>query len=136
MLKQRQELLDFAMQLAEAAADQIIPYYRNCAASTKSDGTGEVPYNLTALIHQAKKFRFCGDCLQHALASSINVTLCSLSLQSIPVYTSIRSSLRYAGRPVGGGRVTMSLLRRSRRDTLWTVPLPGLGDSPRVALAA
>ena len=27
----------------------------------------QVPYNLTRLIHQAKKFRFCGDCLQHAL---------------------------------------------------------------------
>jgi hypothetical protein len=30
----------------------------------------------------------------------------------------------------------MSLLWRSQRDTLWTVPLSGLGDSPRVALAA
>jgi histidinol-phosphatase len=28
---------------------------------------GEVPYNLTGIIHQARKFRFCGDCLQHAL---------------------------------------------------------------------
>jgi len=28
---------------------------------------GEVPYNLTGVIHQARKFRFCGDCLQHAL---------------------------------------------------------------------
>lgn len=26
-----------------------------------------VPYNLTALINQAGRFRFCGDCLQHAL---------------------------------------------------------------------
>ena len=29
----------------------------------------------------------------------------------------------------------MSLLRRSRRNTLWTVPLPGLGDGPHLALA-
>ena len=29
--------------------------------------SGQVPYNLTGLIHQAKKFRFCGDCLHHAL---------------------------------------------------------------------
>ncbi|MFQ5638198.1 MAG: inositol monophosphatase family protein [bacterium] len=28
---------------------------------------GDVPYNLTALIHQVKKFRFLGDCTQHAL---------------------------------------------------------------------
>jgi hypothetical protein len=75
-------------------------------------------------------------CAKIAPASFINAMSCLLSLQSIPVYTSIRSSLRYAGRPVGGGRVTMSLLRRSRRDTLSTVPLPGLGDGPRVTLAA
>jgi len=30
-------------------------------------GDGNTPYNLTALIRQARKFRFCGDCLQHAL---------------------------------------------------------------------
>jgi hypothetical protein len=30
----------------------------------------------------------------------------------------------------------MSLLWRSRRDTLLTVPLPGLGDGPREVLAA
>ena len=30
-------------------------------------GGGEIPYNLTALIRRARKFRFCGDCLQHAL---------------------------------------------------------------------
>lgn len=30
-------------------------------------GDGEIPYHLTALIQQARKFRFCGDCLQHAL---------------------------------------------------------------------
>lgn len=29
--------------------------------------SGEVPYNLKGLIYQARKFRFCGDCLQHAL---------------------------------------------------------------------
>ena len=29
--------------------------------------SGQMPYNLTGLIHQAKKCRFCGDCLQHAL---------------------------------------------------------------------
>ena len=29
--------------------------------------SGQMPYNLTGLIHQTKKFRFCGDCLQHAL---------------------------------------------------------------------
>jgi histidinol-phosphatase len=28
---------------------------------------GQMPYNLTGLIHKAGKFRFCGDCLQHAL---------------------------------------------------------------------
>jgi histidinol-phosphatase len=28
---------------------------------------GEVPYNLTRIIHRARRFRFCGDCLQHAL---------------------------------------------------------------------
>lgn len=30
-------------------------------------GDGTTPYNLTTLIRQARKFRFCGDCLQHAL---------------------------------------------------------------------
>ena len=28
---------------------------------------GEVPYDLISVIREAKKFRFCGDCLQHAL---------------------------------------------------------------------
>jgi histidinol-phosphatase len=27
----------------------------------------QTTYNLTSIIHQAQKFRFCGDCLQHAL---------------------------------------------------------------------
>lgn len=39
MLKQRQEFLDFALQLAEAAAGQIMPYYHNCVVSVKPDGT-------------------------------------------------------------------------------------------------
>ncbi len=30
-------------------------------------GDGRVPYNLIGLIRRARKFRFCGDCLQHAL---------------------------------------------------------------------
>jgi len=30
-------------------------------------GAGEVPYNLTDVIASSGKFRFCGDCLQHAL---------------------------------------------------------------------
>ena len=30
-------------------------------------GDGKIAYNLTALIRRARKFRFCGDCLQHAL---------------------------------------------------------------------
>ena len=29
--------------------------------------SGQVPWNLSGLIHQVKKLRFCGDCLQHAL---------------------------------------------------------------------
>lgn len=29
--------------------------------------SGKVPYNLTGLIQRVKRFRFCGDCLQHAL---------------------------------------------------------------------
>lgn len=28
---------------------------------------GEIPYDLISVIRAAKKFRFCGDCLQHAL---------------------------------------------------------------------
>jgi histidinol-phosphatase len=39
MFKQRQELLDFALQLARAAADQIRPHYHNCVVDTKPDGT-------------------------------------------------------------------------------------------------
>ena len=39
MLKQREELLDFALQLAKAAAEQIMPHYHNCVVSTKPDGT-------------------------------------------------------------------------------------------------
>ncbi len=35
--------------------------------------SGEFPYNLTGLIHQVKKFRFCGDCLQHALVCKGNL---------------------------------------------------------------
>lgn len=30
-------------------------------------GSGQVSHNLTALINQAGKFRFCGDCSQHSL---------------------------------------------------------------------
>lgn len=44
--------------------------------------------------------------------------------------------LAYAGRPAGGGRATTSLSWHLQHDTLWTVALPGLGDGPRVALAA
>ncbi|MGF1513256.1 MAG: inositol monophosphatase family protein [Elainellaceae cyanobacterium] len=29
----------------------------------------EIPYRLTQLIHQVRKFRFCSDCNQHALVS-------------------------------------------------------------------
>jgi histidinol-phosphatase len=39
MLKQREELLGFALQLAKAAADQIMPRYQNCVVNTKPDGT-------------------------------------------------------------------------------------------------
>jgi histidinol-phosphatase len=39
MLKQREELLDFALQLAKAAADQIMLRYQNCVVNTKPDGT-------------------------------------------------------------------------------------------------
>ena len=39
MLRQREELLDFALQLTKAAAEQIMPHYHNCVASTKPDGT-------------------------------------------------------------------------------------------------
>ncbi len=150
--EQHKEFLNFALSLAKAAEEQLMPRYRNCAASQKTDGSdvteadlaaekamrqmiarryphhavlgeelgvmgetvyaarglgcwfkagdstptrvhvsasvplkdatvsaagvhgsdiylgdGETPYNLTALIRQARKFRFCGDCLQHAL---------------------------------------------------------------------
>jgi histidinol-phosphatase len=39
MRKYREELLNFALQLAEAAADQIMPHYQNCVVGTKPDGT-------------------------------------------------------------------------------------------------
>jgi histidinol-phosphatase len=39
MHKQREELLGFALQLAKAAAEQIMPHYHNCVVSTKLDGT-------------------------------------------------------------------------------------------------
>lgn len=39
MLKQRQELLNFALHLATAAAEQIMPYYQNCVVKIKPDGT-------------------------------------------------------------------------------------------------
>ena len=39
MHRQREELLDFALQLAKTAAEQIMPHYHNCVASTKPDGT-------------------------------------------------------------------------------------------------
>jgi fructose-1,6-bisphosphatase/inositol monophosphatase family enzyme len=39
MHKQREALLNFALQLAEAAAEQIMPHYHSCVASTKLDGT-------------------------------------------------------------------------------------------------
>jgi histidinol-phosphatase len=47
------------------------------AAGTHSSdihaNSGEFPYNLTGLIHRAKKFRFCGDCLQHSLVCRARV---------------------------------------------------------------
>jgi histidinol-phosphatase len=39
MIKQRQELLTFALQLAKAAEVHILPYYQRCAVSLKADGT-------------------------------------------------------------------------------------------------
>ncbi len=39
MLKQRQERLDFALQLAKAAEETILPYYQRCEASLKADGS-------------------------------------------------------------------------------------------------
>ncbi|MDY6877485.1 MAG: inositol monophosphatase family protein [Chloroflexota bacterium] len=39
MFKQRQELLEFALQLVKAAAEQIMPHYYNCVVNTKPDGT-------------------------------------------------------------------------------------------------
>ncbi len=39
MFKQRQELLEFALQLVKAAAEQIMPHYCSCVVNTKPDGT-------------------------------------------------------------------------------------------------
>jgi len=39
MDKDRQEFLEFALQLASVAEEKILPYYYNCAVNTKSDGT-------------------------------------------------------------------------------------------------
>jgi 3'-phosphoadenosine 5'-phosphosulfate (PAPS) 3'-phosphatase len=49
MLKQRQELLNFALQLAKAAAEQIMPHYHNCVVNTKPDGTEVTEGDLRAL---------------------------------------------------------------------------------------
>jgi len=48
MFKQRQELLDFALQLAKAAAEQIVPHYYNCVVNTKPDGTDVTEADLRA----------------------------------------------------------------------------------------
>jgi 3'-phosphoadenosine 5'-phosphosulfate (PAPS) 3'-phosphatase len=39
MFKQRQALLEFALQLIKAAAEQIMPHYYGCVVNTKPDGT-------------------------------------------------------------------------------------------------
>lgn len=39
MTAERRELLDFALQLAAAAQDAILPHYQRCAVSLKADGT-------------------------------------------------------------------------------------------------
>ena len=44
------ELLPFSLQLAQAAAEQILPVYRNCAVSLKADGS-----EVTAGDHRAEQ---------------------------------------------------------------------------------
>jgi histidinol-phosphatase len=48
-----------------------------CASGVHSSDViarpGETPYQLSALIHQAQRFRFCSDCSQYALVCRGNV---------------------------------------------------------------
>lgn len=54
--------VDPAERLEEAAVSATGPHSSDIQA-----GEGETPYRLTALVRRAGKFRFVGDCLQHAL---------------------------------------------------------------------
>jgi histidinol-phosphatase len=52
---------------SKVGLEQAVVSAAGVHSSNISTNSGEAPYNLTGLIHRAWKFRFCGDCLQHAL---------------------------------------------------------------------
>jgi histidinol-phosphatase len=69
-LSSRQGLSDSPVQVRVGSRVDLKEAVVSAAGVHSSNiyaGRGDVPYNLTGLLHQAKKFRFCGDCLQHAL---------------------------------------------------------------------
>jgi histidinol-phosphatase len=65
MYKHRQELLDFALQLANAATSQIMPYYLNCVVSIKPDGTEVTDADRRAeeVIREMIARQFPEDCV-------------------------------------------------------------------------
>ena len=61
----------------QTQADQPLEEAFVCASGVHSSDviarSGETPYQLSRLIHQSARFRFCSDCYQYALVSRGNV---------------------------------------------------------------
>ena len=60
MIRQHEELLTFALQLAKAAEAEILPYYQRCAVSLKADGTEvtEADWHAEAVMREMITHRF------------------------------------------------------------------------------
>jgi 3'-phosphoadenosine 5'-phosphosulfate (PAPS) 3'-phosphatase len=60
MIRQHEELLTFALQLAKAAEAEILPYYQRCAVSLKADGTEvtEADRHAEAVMREMITHRF------------------------------------------------------------------------------
>lgn len=53
------ELLDFALELVQAAEEQILPHYQKCAVSLKADGSEvtEADRNAEAAIRRLQQLQ-------------------------------------------------------------------------------
>ena len=89
-------------------------------------------------LHLEKSLRIVRDRLItiQAPASVIKAMSCLFSLQSIPMYTSIRTSCSDDWRPLGRRRLPCPCYGARGADRFRQCALPSLGDSPQVALTA